>query len=303
MIRILHLSDVHVDTPLSAVPWTDWLGKRAIGGLNHALRRRRYFRDAASKLEALARFADEQAIDLVLSTGDYTILGTAPEFELARRSIEGLTHRPLGFATVPGNHDLYLHDSTRERRFEKHFAKWMTSDRPELQVDGPFPFVRLYGDTLAVVGVSSARPNPEPWRSSGRVPEAQLEALRRLLALPEVRSRFVIVMTHYAPRLWNGRPDSRSHGLENADELLRAVAELPRGAVLHGHVHRRYAVREPGVRPWLLCAGSTTMAGREGLWVLEIDQEGASAIPGTYRDGRYLLEDDERFPLTAPPEV
>ena len=297
MIRVLHFSDVHVDMALSSLPWTTWLSKRAIGGLNHALRRRRHFLEAVDKLGALARFADAQQIDLALCTGDYTILGTEPELELAARSVAPLTTRPLGFATVPGNHDLYLGDSVREGRFEKHFAKWMTSDRPELATDGPFPFVRLVGDTLAVIGISSARPTPEPWRSSGRVPDAQLEGLARALVLPEVRDRFVIVMTHYAPRLWNGRPDSITHGLDNADALLASIAELPRGCLIHGHVHRRYAVRAEGVRPWLLGAGSTTQEGREGLWVLEIDRGAAHATPGHYADGAYRLDAAARLSL------
>ncbi len=298
MIRVLHFSDVHVDLPLSSLPWTTWLGKRALGGANHALRRRKYFVDAVDKLAALAEFAQEQAIDLALCTGDYTILGTAPELDLAARAVEPLTRRPLGFATVPGNHDVYLGDSVREQRFEKHFAKWMRSDRPELATDGLFPFVRLFGEDLAVVGVSSARPNPEPWRSSGRVPDAQLGGLSRVLADPAIRERFVIVMTHYAPRLWNGRPDSMTHGLENADALLAAIAELPRGCLIHGHVHRRFALREPGVRPMLLGAGSTTQAGREGLWVIEVGADGAWASPGTFREGRYVLEESGRLSLT-----
>ena len=50
MIRVLHFSDVHVDLPLSSLPWTTWLGKRAIGGLNHAIRRRPHFVHAIDKL-------------------------------------------------------------------------------------------------------------------------------------------------------------------------------------------------------------------------------------------------------------
>ncbi|MBN8614706.1 MAG: metallophosphoesterase [Deltaproteobacteria bacterium] len=298
MIRVLHFSDVHVDLPLSSLPWTTWLGKRAIGGLNHALRRRKHFVHAVDKLAALARFADAQHVDLALCTGDYTILGTLPELDLAARSIEPLTHRPLGFATVPGNHDVYLGDSVREQRFEKHFAKWMRSDRPDLTTDGPFPFVRLFGDSLAVIGVSSARPNPEPWRSSGRIPDLQIDGLRRAITDPEVRDRFVIVMTHYAPRLWNGRPDSITHGLENADALLETIASIPRGCLIHGHVHRRFSVRVPDVGPMLLGAGSTTQDGREGLWMIEVEDTRASAVPGLYREGAYVLDETGRLPLT-----
>jgi 3',5'-cyclic AMP phosphodiesterase CpdA len=297
MVRILHFSDVHVDLPLSTLPWTTWLGKRALGGLNHAVRRRKHFARAVDKLAVLARFADEQAIDFAVCTGDYTILGTEPELELAARAVEPLTRRPLGFATVPGNHDVYLEDSVREGRFEKHFAKHMRSDRPDLATDGPFPFVRWVGDDVAVVGISSSRPNPEPWRSSGRVPEPQIEGLRRVLDDEAVKRRFVVVMTHYAPRLWNGRPDSVSHGLDNADALLEVIAGVSHGCLLHGHVHRRYSVRVPGVAATLLGAGSTTQEGREGLWVLEVEGAAATATPGTFRGGRYVLEPDQRLLL------
>jgi len=103
--------------------------------------------------------------------------------------------------------------------------------------------------------------------------------------------------TLYAPRLWNGQPDSFTNGLDTADALLAAIAELPRGCLLFGHVHRRFSVRLPGVRPMLLGAGSTTQEGREGLWVIEVGSGAATAIPGTFRDGRYVLDRGARLSL------
>ena len=113
MIRVLHFSDVHVDVPFRDMPAREFLGKRLIGGANLLLRRKRLFRDARAKLAALARFADEQAVDLAICTGDYTALGTGPELAAARAAIEPLTRRPRGFVTVPGNHDLYCRTRSR----------------------------------------------------------------------------------------------------------------------------------------------------------------------------------------------
>ncbi|MCA9609369.1 MAG: metallophosphoesterase [Myxococcales bacterium] len=276
-MRVLHLSDVHVDVPFAAMPAGGWAyPKRWLGGANLALRRKRRFRDAAEKLRILADFRREMDVDLVVCTGDYTALGTEAELRAARLAIAPLTDAPLGFATIGGNHDVYVPDAVG--RFERIFA--------DLLDPGPWPKVRIVDDTVAIVALDSTRPNPQPWRSSGRIPDPQLAALPKVLE--GLGDRFVFVITHYAPRLADGRPDRFTHGLTNADALLTACAEL-KGAILHGHVHRRYRVRVPGVVPELFCAGSTTEAGHEGFWLYEVEGGTLRATPGGYRDGRYVL--------------
>jgi 3',5'-cyclic AMP phosphodiesterase CpdA len=290
-MRVLHISDVHVDVPLADVPWSDWLGKRMLGGGNHVLRRSAHFRNTRAKLAALDRFRREQAIDLVICTGDYTVLGTRPELVAAREAIEPLTKAPSGFVTVPGNHDVYVADALG--RFEAEFNDLLTTDLPEHRVDGAWPIVRLIGDAVAVVAVNSARPNNPLWRSSGAIPAAQLAALGRILRDPRVRSRFVFVITHYAPRLADGRPDTYAHGLVNADDFLAVCADIQYGAILHGHVHRCFSVRVPGVKPSLFGAGSTTQDHREGLWLFDLSATEVRAVRGGWDGQGYVLTKDE----------
>ena len=291
-MRVLHFSDVHLESGFAGVGVTRFANKRFVGFVNLALRRRRKYRGAPQKMGALAKFMNEQSVDLAICTGDYTALGTLPEHKFAREMIEPFVNAPKGFVTVPGNHDVYLPDALPD--FEEVFGTLLSSDCPDLATDGIWPLVRLVDDDVAVVAINSARPNPPIFRSSGRIPDAQIQGLDEALADPRLVGRFVFVITHYAPRLWNGEPDSPSHGLENADELLQTCAKIKRGALLHGHVHRGYSVRVPEMAIPIFGAGSATMEGRESIWLFDLGT--ATATMGAYQDGRYQL-DVARVPL------
>ena len=290
MTRLLHFSDVHVQVRASAIPLRDWLGKRLLGGMNLLLRRRRAFQETLVKLEALARFAARESVDVTVCTGDYTALGTLPELKAARVAIEPFARDPHRFVTVPGNHDLYLPDVLADGRFECTFGDLLGTDWPESAVDGRWPGVRIYGDQLAVITVNSARPNPQLLRSSGRIPDSQLDALRRVLGDSRLAGRTIAVATHYAPRRADGTPDHWQHGLENADALLDACASAARGVILHGHLHRRFHLRGAGTTH-IFGAGSATQAGREGAWLFEFERDRARALRVCFRDGEYALDE------------
>lgn len=296
-MKILHFSDIHVDVSPRLVPFRDWLGKRLVGGANHLLRRGKHFRRTREKLAALGRFAEEHAVDLAICTGDYTILGTEVELAAAREAIEPLTQRPCGYVTVPGNHDVYLHDSIREKRFDKYFGEFLQNDLPELASADGWPLIRLASDDVAVVAVRSARPNPQIWRSSGLVEPGELRALEAIVRDPRVRDRFVVIATHYALRRPDGSPDRRAHGLENAEQMLRVIADLPRACVLHGHIHERFRLRLPDFRPTILGGGSATHEGEEGFWMLDIDRDGGTATPGWFDGTGYRLDTRAAEPI------
>jgi len=289
-MRVLHFSDIHLRESAWSVPLGAWLGKRAIGGLNLLLGRRHHFDGAEAKVGALDVFRREQGVDLVICTGDYTALGTWGDLEIAREAVEPLLDAPLGYVHVPGNHDLYVHDAVRQHRFHAKFGDTLATDLPEFLVGGgPWPLVRLIGEDVAVVAVNSARPNPRPWRSSGRIPDEQIEALERVLQDDRVRPRFVFVITHYTPRLPDGTPDKPRHGLVNAEAFLHACRDVSPGAILCGHVHWCYSVRVENVAPRIFCAGSATKKGVEGLWVFDVDEGRCRATPGRWDGERYVL--------------
>jgi 3',5'-cyclic AMP phosphodiesterase CpdA len=294
VISVLHFSDVHVQDAVLAMPLRELVGKRLVGAANLLTRRGALFRNAVEKLAKLATLRDERAIDLALCTGDYTALGSEGEYRAARSAVSGFMRAPAGFVTVPGNHDLYLADTLGDQRFERHFGDLMRSDVPELRVDGLYPFVRLFGDELAVIGVNSAKPNPNPFSSRGSIPKRQLDALEQALA--GLSARVCIVMTHYAPLRRDGTFDTPRHGLAEAVELM-AICARPRVMLVHGHIHDRYHHQATQGRPWMFGAGSATHLGREAFWVYEVDQGAVRAIAGTYQDGQYQLLVDQALDI------
>jgi len=287
---VLHVSDLHLPPRLRSIPLTDWLGKRVTGAFNFVFQRRGQFASVPFKLNKLAEFVREQSVDAVLCTGDYTLWGTDHELAAARRAIEPCVRSTRSFVTVPGNHDVYTHAVIKERRFQRHFGDLLQSDAPESAVDDSWPLVRWLGAEAVAIAVNSSVPHRLPWRSSGRLPQEQLDALRELLEDSRVRERFVFVLTHHAPRLADGRPDSAHHRLENADAFLDVCSKIRRGAILFGHVHQTYRLNLAGLDVALFNAGSATMFRNEGLWVFDLQSGDVHARRGRWDGDGYRLD-------------
>lgn len=289
-LRVLHFSDTHVGIQIRHMGWKRWFSKRAIGAINLLRGRARYFDDVEEKMAALIRFKEENEIDLVIHTGDYTALGLEAELELARSFVDPLMHPPQKYLTVPGNHDIYVHEGNSHYRFSEQFCSVLQNDLPEYCRGGHWPLVRLVGDDVAVIGLNSSKPNPWPWKSNGEIPQEQLEAFSDIVEDERVKDRFIFVMTHYAPRLANGEPDKKLHGLINADEFLERCKAINKGTILFGHIHKTYRVDIDGLNTPLYCAGSATMEGHEGLWVYELNAQELKAEQVIWDKHKYVYK-------------
>ncbi|HEX4448270.1 MAG TPA: metallophosphoesterase, partial [Polyangiaceae bacterium] len=191
-MRIAHFSDLHL-LSLDGVPLTRFLNKRLSGWANLRFKRKHIHR--SSYVRAIAREIARVKIDHVVVTGDLTNLALEPEFELAREVLRNeLGIDPAEVTVVPGNHDLYTRGALTSRRFEGYFAEWLRGDLPDLAVDvggGRFPVVKLRG-SAAIIALSSAVPRL-PLVAAGELGRAQLDALARVLAHPEVVRRTVVL--------------------------------------------------------------------------------------------------------------
>jgi 3',5'-cyclic AMP phosphodiesterase CpdA len=270
-MRFLHCSDVHVTTQYRGVPMRQLGWRRAIalleltaGGRAHA------FRNAQRTLQAIAADMPRRGADHFILSGDVTAYAMEAEFRGAREALGALGADKTRCTVVPGNHDTYTPDAVSSRLFERYFGHLLESDLPEYAAEGPFPFVRMLGDRAAVVGLLSARVPWVPGLSFGMIGELQLTALRRVVADPRLAGRAILAVVHHAPLTRSGRPDKPSHGLVDARKLFE-ILHGPRCAVLHGHIHRRYYHPPTADRPHIFGAGSSTQEGREGYWLIEVD--------------------------------
>ena len=287
MLRIAHVSDTHV-LSTTGVAWSKMLfNKRLTGYANLVLHRGRVHR-REYLLAVLAAAAG--GADHVVVTGDITNLALESEYEDALTLLDGVA-RSVEVTVVPGNHDLYLPSIRRERRFPRHFRRFLQSDLPDLALDlpaGPYPCVKLRGPA-AIIALSSAVPCP-PFIAAGYLGDAQLAALARVLAHPDIMRRTPVILVHHPP------VDPRScvarfrDGLLDAAALRSTLGSLSQGLVLFGHLHRR-------VRCLLRTAtGMLDVIGASGA---ALDHTDPSVRAGF---NRYDIGDDGRL-LTVEADV
>lgn len=284
MMRIAHFSDLHL-LALERADWSRFLNKRLTGWANLRLKRGSIHR--ASYVRAIAQDVSAHPFDHVVITGDLTNLALESEFELAVRVLEeDLRIDPSRVSLVPGNHDLYTRGALVSRRFERYFDRWLRSDLPEIQADvsgARFPVVRLRGPA-AIVSLSSAVPRP-PLIAAGELGRAQLDALGRVLAHPEVSARTLVLALHHpAVHPWS-RLKHHVEGLRDAAGLLSLLRDVSRGLVLHGHLHRRIQRKITTSAGSLLHIGATSASLHHesadrmaGYNVYEMDESGATQV-------------------------
>jgi 3',5'-cyclic AMP phosphodiesterase CpdA len=296
MLRIAHISDLHVLSP-QAFKWRRIVFNKRLTGYANLLwhRGRVYRRDyLATVLSAAAAEADQLVV-----TGDITNLSLEPEFEEARALLDAAA-RTVEVTVVPGNHDVYLPRIHAERRFPRHFRPFLRSDLPELARDlpaGPFPCVKLRGPA-AIIALSSAVPRP-PFVASGCVGAAQLAALEEVLAHREVALRTPVLLIHHPPVDRRIRLAQLRDGLVDAGLLRGVLAPLARGLVLFGHLHVRVRDRlrtEAGALEVIGASGAAldhpSPSVRAGYNTYSITNDGSLASAGARAvtpDGRNLV--------------
>jgi 3',5'-cyclic AMP phosphodiesterase CpdA len=271
-VRIVHVSDIHHQLDWKRRSWSSSGWQGVLGRLElHAFGRLRRFADAAHAWDRILEDIEHLAVDHVLFTGDLTAMGDGEEFEAVHRTVKHLADAGR-LTVVPGNHDRYVEPGARH--FERVFGDVIASDLPEYADAAGYPFVKLLGDDVAVVGLDSTRVPGWSQYFVGRVGPAQLRALSKVLADPRVAGRTVHVLSHHGPLDDKGRHDWQESALIDARPLLKLL-EGHEVMLHHGHSHIRSWHEAGDARPHLFGGGSSTEPGREGYWVLDVEDHRA----------------------------
>jgi 3',5'-cyclic AMP phosphodiesterase CpdA len=288
MLRIAHVSDLHILSP-AGLEWREMLfNKRLTGYANFAWRRGRVHR--REYLQAVLAAAAAGA-DHVVVTGDVTNLAFESEFREARRVLDDIA-RTVEVTVIPGNHDIYLPRVQHDRSFPRYFGPFLESDLPDLGVDlpaGRFPSVKLRGP-VAIIALSSAVPRP-PFIAAGYLGTAQLEALTRVLLHPEVTGRTPVILVHHPPVDTRCRLARLRDGLVDGASFRSTLAPLARGLVLFGHLHVRVrcVLRTPSGTIDVVGASGAALdhpdnSVRAGFNLYHVDASGLTKIEGYVLD-------------------
>jgi 3',5'-cyclic AMP phosphodiesterase CpdA len=275
MFRLAQVSDPHFQSYRN-VKLRDLLGKRAIGGLNLLLMRRR--KHNMTLLQALVEDLPSRAVDHLALTGDLCNIALESEWAAALRWIKDTRFEAARVTVIPGNHDAYVPKVAKDGVFERMFAPYQTAD---LRVgEEVYPFVRLRGE-VALVGTSTGVPTGD-FGAWGRIGESQLAHLESLLNAPEVKSRRRVLLIHHPP-LVNRHGEERN--LRDRALLQALLARTGADLVLHGHDHRdffNYLPGPGGARIPVVGVGSASYDGssdrRSRYHVFEIGDGAIAAI-------------------------
>jgi 3',5'-cyclic AMP phosphodiesterase CpdA len=278
-MRFLHCSDLHLTQRYRGVPVRELGWHRCVAMLEVTVGGRgAAYRDARETLEQIVGEVGRQRADHLLVTGDFTGYAMEEEFVAARAALGSVGRSRQTCSVIPGNHDYFTPGAVAADPFARHFGDLLESDLPEYRALGPYPFVHLKGDDVAIVGLHSAQKALLPGLAYGAIGRAQLDSLAALVDDRRIRHRAVLVMVHHAPSRSDDRPDVWHHGLRDA-RALHAILADPRFAVLHGHIHHRFHLPATSTRPQTFCAGSSTVRGREGYWMIDVTDGRISGVP------------------------
>lgn len=232
------------------------MGKRWSAAANYYLGGRgRHFHQARARIGRLLEDVEALGYDHALCTGDITQMSTPSEFVEAGAALQPMLSQRK-FTIIPGNHDRYTPEAEQGRWFEETFADSAPQNYPE---------IRLLAENVSLILIDGSRATGLI-DSSGWCGKQQLEQLSSMVTDSSLDGHFVVLAMHYGLRRMQGEPDRKRHALRD-DRELESILALPEARihlVLHGHMHRPYAVPVAGRR--VICVGSGTDLAHQGGW-------------------------------------
>jgi 3',5'-cyclic AMP phosphodiesterase CpdA len=290
MVRLVHLSDIHLTVPTLEWRQADWFNKRLAAWMNFRwLGRGLRFRHANQVIERLMADHNSRGIDHIIFSGDATALGFASEMQHAAQALQVTT---LPGLAVPGNHDYCTIPAAASGNFERNFAPWLEGRRIGKET---YPFAQRVG-SVWLIGVNTATGNRWAWDAGGAAGPEQCKRLAQLLK--ELEPGPCVLVTHYPICLSSGKRERHTHGLRDMHELVDAAAKGGVSLWLHGHRHGFYYLPRPQFSPFpVICAGSSTQSGLWSYCEYTVAGNQFEVLRRVYNPQKNMFEDADRFAL------
>ncbi len=252
MIRLAHISDLHISRPLC---WPRVNCKQLLGRINWLCNRR--FKHDLNRLNRRITTILTHKPDLVILTGDLTQAGQVSEIEAAVKILDPLTAAGIPILLTVGNHDLYNNTPL----VADTLIRAATTMRLGLAMDD-CGIIRIQNTLIVMLQQAQSTPIFTAWGEVGAKPMARLR--ERLLAEPYSGPR--VIAGHYPVQDQRGAFLSGSCGLRDALELLDLFQKCNISAYYCGHLHQPFE-RELCTGCIQYCAGSATIKQREGKYL------------------------------------
>jgi Icc protein len=270
-LRIGHVSDIHL-SDRGRYPRNGYLPRDCD---RHSVRLAQRILD---DLEAAG-------VEHLVVTGDLTLSSEVSEFERAAKLLRKWADSGK-LTVVPGNHDVWTAESVKTARFHRMIGP---DGRGMRRPEPSYPFAALPAPEVAIVALDSTQFGENPLDLPGLLGSAQLQACRELVREHVKEGRAVLLALHHHLLLPRERIPSDTlvarMPLQDADKLVRLVADVPIAGVLHGHRHCAFRVDIPGAAgpTPILCAGSASRVAEEPIrrargFVYEVDRGGIRSV-------------------------
>lgn len=265
-MRLIHLTDPHL-SHLEGIHFAQLRGKRWSGFTSwHKNRRKKHLPQV---LQQICSAIKAENADHILLTGDLVQIGLDSEIQQAADWL-ALLGEPEQVMLVPGNHDVYAKGS--ERQVNQLWGAYMFAGQQDAMLQdvgqAKWPTVRKSGP-LTVIGLSSAVVSPL-FMATGRLDDAQLEALPGLLKQARAESQLLAVLIHHPPL---AGMTGRRKSLLNAAGLQKILRDQPPDLLFYGHLHHNRETHWQDAR--LYCTAAASSVGNASYRVIDIEDMGA----------------------------
>jgi 3',5'-cyclic AMP phosphodiesterase CpdA len=227
---LAHFSDSHI-LSLKGASWQELFSKR-IYGLFSKFKGNKGIIDYNKVFKYVADEFRQIRLDRIVFTGDLTHLSLNGEFILGKNWLDRLQKYAKIFLVL-GNHDQYISRSA-DNAF-RILGQYMNIGPAAEYSDNYDCFPSLvFDDPVALIGLNTAIACPL-FFAYGKIGEAQLTRLEKLLEGRSGKDVFKILVMHHPP---DNRHISRRRGLLDSEMLLAVLKRHPVHMILHGHTHK-----------------------------------------------------------------